>query len=159
VAQADQLIIVDGRKRLAAIKRLQFEGRLPLSLSKIPYLLATDVGTTERRAPVILANKDLYEAVVEQFRAGETIDALTATFKISHQCVRDILTLSRLTPRIRSAFFNKTLNFPQARAFAALPARCEQRVLFDQLSPRATPNDILTRGASQTPIRNRAIAA
>ena len=157
--KAEQLIVVDGRKRLAAIKRLQFEGRLPPSFRTIPYLLATDLRTTERQAPLILANERLYDAVVERFRAGECVDALSSVFSISHQCVRDILALSSLTPRIRAAFFSKTLSFPQARAYAALPAHCDQNFLFDQLSPLATPNDILTSGASQASVSHPAIAA
>jgi hypothetical protein len=157
--QAEQLIVVDGRKRLAAIKRLQFKGRLPPSFRTIPYLLATDLRTTERPAPLILANEGLYDAVIERFQAGEDVDALTTLFSVSHQCVRDILTLSRLTPRIRAAFFNKTLSFPQARAFAALPAPCDQDFLFNKLSSLATPNDILSSGVSQAAISNPAIAA
>lgn len=148
MTQADRLIVVDGRKRLAAIKRLQFEGRLPPSLATLPYLLASDVRTTERRAPLILANAELYAAVAGQFRAGATIDDLTAMFKISHQCVRDSLTLSRLTPRIRAAFFDKLISFPQARAFAAVPDPRDQARLFDALSPLATPNDILASVSS-----------
>lgn len=157
--QSGRLVVVDGRKRLAAIKRLQFEGRLPPSLTTIPYLLASDIRTTERRAPLILANAELYAAVAGRFRAGATVDALTAIFNISHQCARDLLTLSRLTPRIRAAFFSKRLNFPQARAFAAIPDPRDQARLFDQLSALATPNDILASGTSVIAATDDAIAA
>lgn len=159
MTQADRLVVVDGRKRLAAIKRLQFEGRLPPSLTTIPYLLASDIRTTERRAPLILANAELYSAVVGRFRAGATIDDLTEIFNISHQCVRDVLTLSRLTPRIRAAFFDRRLSFPQARAFAAVPGPRDQAHLFDRLSPLATPNDILASGTAPIAATDVQIAA
>jgi len=38
----DRLIIIDGRKRLAAIRRLAFMGRLPRSLVNIPYIEVQD---------------------------------------------------------------------------------------------------------------------
>lgn len=140
---ADRLVVVDGRKRLAAIKRLNFQGRLPRSLVKIPYLLITDEAAIERRAPLIISNPELYDALITRFRSGVTVSDLTEHFHVSHQCVRDILTLSRLHERIRAAFFNKMINFTQARAFAALPDREDQLACFIKLGPFARPGDIL----------------
>ncbi|MGJ8558868.1 MAG: ParB N-terminal domain-containing protein [Litorimonas sp.] len=143
IKRAGQLVVVDGRKRLAAIKRLSFEGRLPRSLAKIPYLLVTGAASTERRAPMILSNSNLYDAVLTRFKTGDTINELTEHFRISHQCVRDILTLSRLNDLIRMAFFNKIINFAQARAYAAMPRPDDQLARFNRLGPFARPMDIL----------------
>lgn len=156
--RAGKLVVVDGRKRLAAIKRLSFEGRLPRSLVKIPYLLITDTAAIERRAPMILSNSDLYDALITRFQAGSTVSDLTEHFRVSHQCVRDILTLSRLHALIRAAFFNKIINFSQARAFAALPNPEAQLVCFNQLGPFAKPGDILD-GCSPVNSGQSAIAA
>ncbi|GHA96679.1 hypothetical protein GCM10009069_19640 [Algimonas arctica] len=158
IKRAGKLIVVDGRKRLAAIKRLSFEGRLPRSLVKIPYLLITDTTAVERRAPMIVANADLYDAVLERFRAGSTVSELTAHFQISHQCVRDILTLSRLHGLIRAAFFAKMINFAQTQAYAALPKPDDQLTCFNDLGPFAKPADILA-GAHSINAAPDAIAA
>lgn len=156
--RAGKLVVVDGRKRLAAIKRLSFEGHLPRSLIKIPYLLVTDDNAIERRAPMLVSNADLYSALVGRFRAGSTVSELTTHFHISHQCVRDILTLSRLAPRIRAAFFGKMINFAQARAYAALPNPIDQIAGFNRLGPFAKPDDILA-GSLAVDTRVEAIAA
>ena len=44
-----RLTIVDGRKRLAAIRRLEFMGQLPPSLEDIPY---TEIASLRRDTPV-----------------------------------------------------------------------------------------------------------
>jgi hypothetical protein len=143
IKRAGKLVVIDGRKRLAAIKRLSFEGRLPRSLVKIPYLLITDDVAIERRAPMIVSNAELYDSVLARYRDGSTVSELTEHFQVSHQCVRDILTLSRLNGLIRAAFFKKVINFAQARAYAALPHPDAQLACFNRLGPFAKPNDIL----------------
>lgn len=158
IRRAGELVVVDGRKRLAAIRRLSFTGQLPRSLVKIPYLLVTDESAIERCAPMLVSNADLYKALVDRFRAGSTVSELTAHFHISHQCIRDILTLSRLAPPIRTAFFSKTINFAQARAFAALPNPDDQIAGFNRLGPFAKPDDIL-EGSFSLDTRVEAMAA
>lgn len=153
-----RLIVVDGRKRLAAVKRLRFEGQLPPSLAKIPYLLITDAANDERRAPMIVSNADLYQSVVSHFRDGSTVAALTAHFQISHQCVRDILTLSRIAPQIRAMFFSKTISFAQVRAYAALPNQSHQIATFHRHGLLAKPHEILGSSA-HIDTKIRAIAA
>jgi len=39
--KSKRLTVIDGRKRLTAIRRLEFQGRLPSSLSRLPYFLPT----------------------------------------------------------------------------------------------------------------------
>ena len=157
--RAGRLIVVDGRKRLAAIRRLSFDGRLPRSLFKIPYLLVKDMGSIERRTPFLLSNSNLYNALVERFREGETVSALTEHFQISRQCVRDVLTLSRLAPSLRLAFFNRMISFSQARAFAAIPVHANQLACFDRLGPFAEPADILAEMNNDEDMTPQKVAA
>lgn len=157
IERGSKLIVVDGRKRLAAIKRLRFEGRLPRSLSTVPYLIACDIDPIERRAPILVSNATLYAALVDRFEAGTSVQSLTEHFRISHQCVRDVLTLSRLAHPLRTAFFNKMISFAQVCAFAALPDHKDQVAQFRRLGPFATPSDILERQGQ--PAQGRALAA
>lgn len=141
--RAGQLIVIDGRKRLAAIRRLMFNGQRPRSLAKIPYLLVDEMDSGAAQGHVLVANAALYAAILERFRGGDTVSDLAQHFQISHQCVRDSLSLSRLAAPIRSAFFSRMISFSQARAFAAHPDMAEQLAQFYAIGPFATPSAIL----------------
>lgn len=143
IENAGQLIVVDGRKRMAAIRRLGFEGRLPRSLARIPYLLTDDMTAAERRVPILVSNRDLFTALLNQFHDGTSVTVMADRFCISHQCVRDILSLSRLDPVLRDAFFQRVINFSQARAYATLPDRRAQVERLRELGPFAMPKEIL----------------
>lgn len=143
IDRAGHFIVVDGRKRIAAIRRLAFEGRLPRSLTRIPYLLTDEMTAAERRVPILVSNRDLFAAVLNQFHVGASVTEMADRFCISHQCVRDILSLSRLDPIVRAAFFRRVINFSQARAYAALPDRRAQVMRLRELGPFAMPKRIL----------------
>lgn len=145
IERAGRLIVVDGRKRMAAIRRLAFEGRLPRSLARIPYLLTDDLTAAERQVPILVSNRDLFSALLSQFHDGASVSEMADRFCISHQCVRDILSLSRLDSILQTAFFQRVINFSQARAYAALPDTRTQIARLRQLGPFATPNQILDR--------------
>jgi len=50
-----RLVVLDGRKRLAAIRRLDFMGRLPRSLVNIPYIEVEHARETISDAPQLLS--------------------------------------------------------------------------------------------------------
>ena len=54
-----QLVIIDGRKRLAAIRRLDFMGRLPRSLVNIPYIEVENARGAISEAPPLMSNRCL----------------------------------------------------------------------------------------------------
>jgi hypothetical protein len=139
----------DGRKRLAAIRRLAFEGTLPRSLVRIPYLLVSDLGATDRGTPRLVSNRELYDTVDRARSQGESVAEIAQTLCVSRQCVRDVLCLRRLAPDLRAAFFGRLIDFAQARAFAALPDRREQMRRFGDLGPFARVADILGRKPGQ----------
>lgn len=143
IDRAGHFIVVDGRKRIAAIRRLAFEDRLPRSLTHIPYLLTDEMTAAERRVPILVSNRDLFAALLKQFHDGASVTEMADRFCISHQCVRDILSLSRLDPAVRAAFFRRVINFSQARAYAALPDRRAQVARLRELGLFATPKQIL----------------
>jgi len=137
-----QLIVVDGRKRLAAIRRLRFTGQLPRSLVNIPYIELKDYRAVESPTPLLMSNRDLYTAVTTAFWEGNSESQIAEDLYLSHRCVRQILTLSRLSARLRGLFFERTISFEQARNYAAEPRHIIQNTVFNALGPFALAEDI-----------------
>lgn len=148
VRSGHRLVVVDGRKRLAAIRRLSFQGRLPASLRRISYQLASGAQTPAGDAPTaaMLRNPSLFETVTRQFHAGWALDAIARELHISRVCVRDVLGLARLDEAVRRSLFERLIDVAQARAFATIPSRGRQRQVLMQLGPFAEPDDIRQAG-------------
>ncbi len=145
-----RLVVVDGRKRLAAIKRLEFMGRLPRSLVNIPYIELKDARHAPSQAPALMSNRDLYMTVTNMFRKSQDVAAIASDLFLTRKCVTQVLTLARLSPRLRRAFFDRTISFESARAYAAFPGDARQERAFLELGPFATDKAILER-LSKTP--------
>ena len=148
-----RLIVVDGRKRLAAIRRLEFMGRLPRSLVNIPYIELTDARQTAADAPALMSNRDLYVTVTDMFRSHQDVAQIASDLYLSHKCVKQVLTLARLSPRLRKAFFDRTINFMQAKTYAALPEHDVQERTFMALGPFADEQDILDFATKTEPTK------
>jgi hypothetical protein len=137
----NKLIIIDGRKRFLAIKRLAFAGRVPRSLKTMPYRLMGD--ETLPQSSILIRNEALYEAVSSRHKRGERIEALARDLSISHQCVRDILSLNSLAAPLRTKFYARLITYKQMRAYAACPDKPRQISAYATLGPFAAPSDIL----------------
>ena len=96
-----RLVVLDGRKRLAAIKRLDFMGRLPRSLVNIPYVDVQDAAHLADGAPTLMSNRELYVTVTEMFSSRQDVSAIASVLFLSRKCVKQVLTLARLSPRLR----------------------------------------------------------
>lgn len=149
--KSKRLTVIDGRKRLTAIRRLEFQGRLPSSLSRLPYFFAHETEKTEPIASALLSNSSLFDAVQAEFQRGTSSGTIADRFQISRQCVRDILSLSRLSPMVRMAFFDRSIDLPQTRAYAAIPSLYEQDICLMRLGKGATPKQILNENRLSHP--------
>jgi len=138
-----RLVVVDGRKRLAAIKRLEFMGRLPRSLVNIPYVELQDARHVQTEAPALMSNRDLYMTVTDMFRKHQDVAAIASNLFLTRKCVTQVLTLARLSPRLRRAFFEKVINFESAKTYAAFPGHARQDRAFMSLGPFAKEKAIL----------------
>lgn len=141
--QDGRLIVVDGRKRLAAIRRLDFMGRLPRSLVNIPYIELSHMRQSPAATPALMSNRELYETVVKMFRHNQDVEAIASELYLSRKCITQVLTLARLAPPLRKAFFNQTIDFERARAYAAIPGQMAQEEVFNVLGPFADANAII----------------
>jgi len=151
-----KLVVLDGRKRLAAIRRLDFMGRLPRSLVNIPYI---EIGkVSPERSPRFLSNRDLYVTVTEMFRDKQDIAQIAAELFLTRDCVKQILTLCRLSPLLRRAFFDGNISLDCAKAYAAFPSQKAQTRTFMSLGPFACVDEILdqlSKAKPKAPVRPR----
>ncbi|WP_371396153.1 ParB/RepB/Spo0J family partition protein [Fretibacter rubidus] len=136
-----RLIVIDGRLRLAALRRLRFQKALPRDLETIPYVL-----NAAAAAPVIslLSARDLYSHVTTLKSKGLSIAAIAQTLFLPGQTISDVLSVSRLSPVLKQAFFNERLSLDQVKAFAALPHHDAQDRLLQILGPFATVDRIMS---------------
>ena len=138
-----KLILIDGKKRLAALRRMRFAGKLPRSLVRVPYILADQEQKSGLSAMSLLSNQDRFEEVIGLRKNGKSLMEIAATLYISKQCVKDLLNIALLSPRLRQAYFGGTISIAQARAFASLPNMDSQDQLLLALGPFADAPDIL----------------
>ena len=139
-----QLHVVDGKKRLAAIRRLRFQGRLPRHLVRIPYIILQDSMGLESPVAMLLTNRELYSNVVDAHRNGQSVESIAQKLFLPRTSVREILTLARLSSRLRRYFFEGHLDLPQAKAYASIPRQLVQDSVFDQVGAFASVEDVLT---------------
>ncbi|MEL6688066.1 MAG: ParB N-terminal domain-containing protein [Pseudomonadota bacterium] len=142
--QNGKLMIIDGRKRFAALRRLAFAGRLPHSLTKIPYVLAN------MNKPQMLSDdcpwvgsELLYQSVRRRHQSGESAEVIAKTLGLSHQSVRDLLCLTRVVPFIRKACHQRQISLEATKAYASMPSHAHQLMAFHRLGFGALVEDIL----------------
>lgn len=138
-----KLILIDGKKRLAAMRRMRFVGKLPRSLVRVPYILVDQGQKFDLDAMGLLSNRERFEEVVRLRNKGMGLMEIASTLYISKQCVKDLLSIKRLSPRLRQAYFGGTITMDQARAFATLPNVDTQDQLLITLGPFANTPEIL----------------
>lgn len=137
-----KLVVIDGRKRLAAIRKLDFMGRLPRSLVTIPYVELEDRQTVPQ-TPSLMSNRDLYNTVTQMYCEHQDVALIASELFLSRSCIKQVLTLARLSPRLRKIFFDKTISFNAAKAYAAFPDHKAQNRAFMALGPFADETAIL----------------
>jgi len=138
-----KLIVVDGKKRLAALRRMRFAGDLPRSLVDVPYILVSEAPSSETPVMSLLSHQERYDEVVTLRQKGLGLMEIAAELYISKNCVKDLLRIALLSPRLRQAYFGGAISLDQARAFATLPSLETQDQLLIALGPFANAPEIL----------------
>lgn len=133
--------VLDGRKRLLAIRRLRFAGRLPRSLATIPYIVA-DVPSDDHPLS-LLGPIEQFDQVVDLRDRGLSVADIACALYAPVSYVEGVLSVERLSDRLRNAWFGGAIELEQARAFATLPRAEAQDALLLALGPFAKAPDIL----------------
>ncbi len=151
------LLIIEGKKRFAALRRMQAKGTLPQDLRQIPYIvLKTDSARPSRlnapcrtrphaRAsiPKLSHNREQYQQVRQLWKAGHTPVDIATSLYISKACVSEILSVTHLSPQLKSSYFEGHLTRSQAKALATLADHGLQNAVRSFLGPFAQDTEIL----------------
>lgn len=125
LSKGRKLIVVDGHKRLAALRRMQVTGDLPSHLQKLPYVIVN----TERARRIekgqdclpMLNNEQKYNLVMDLADRGLTSKAIGFALFIDLETVKKIMNINEVCQEIQTAFFSDKLSLKQAHAFASIP--------------------------------------
>lgn len=138
-------VIVDGKKRFHAIKKLARRNKLPRTLNKVPCLLTGDapIAGASAEKPMLLSEQDLVHEILCADRKGATYSEITARLDCSDKIITQARSLSRLNPKLMLAFINGTINLAQAAALSTLPNHQAQWDLLVNLGPFVTEPEII----------------
>lgn len=137
------LIVIDGKKRLQAIRRLKFRGGLPDHMSEIPYISVLESKKTDYPADSIISRQHLYKSVMTLKARGISLEAIAEYLCLCRPTISDVVLLSRLSEPVRKAYFNKAFSFSVARAYASIPVPGDQTTLMLRLGASANETTIL----------------
>lgn len=137
------LIVIDGKKRLQAIKRLEFRGGLPDHLTDLPYISVLESKATDYPADSIISRQHLYKSVIALKSRGIPLEAIAEYLCLCRHTISDVILLSRLSEPVRKAYFEKAFSFSIARAYASIPVPSEQTAIMLRLGRSATETTIL----------------
>lgn len=146
-----RLFVIDGRKRLAALRRLRFLGQLPRSLNTVPYIMTaksdkTSVSTVS--VSTVMPRRELYARIKRKSDAGVTVADIAQALHLSRSTVIDVLNIARLSPALREAYWRGDLSLAQVKAFTTLPHHDAQNRLLSLLGPFAAVDTILNAVAA-----------
>lgn len=146
--QQGRYIVVDGAKRLRAIRELIQNKRLPRTLNKIPCIIVDEASDMTGMAvksdkPLLLTEADLVHGIILDVDAGLTNREICEKFACSDEVVNQALRVPCLHPKLQSAFSRGTIDLKQAAAFASFPNLKSQWQLLLALGPFASDTDII----------------
>lgn len=149
-------LIIDGKKRYCAIKKLMRANRLPRSLNKIPCILndKTPLLTSAPEKPLLLSEQDLAHQILRADARGATYPEICALLDCSETVITRARALKHLHPKLMLAFMNEAINLAQAAAFSTLPNQAAQWALLSKLGPFATEPQIIEAIASGETVLN-----
>jgi len=101
-----------------------------------------------------MSNRDLYMTVTNMFRKSQDVALIASDLFLTRKCVTQVLTLARLSPRLRRAFFERTISFESAKTYAAFPGHAQQERAFLKLGPFAEEQAILEYMAKSSQPKN-----
>jgi len=138
-------LVIDGKKRLHAIKKLARQNKLPRTLHTVPCLLSDSDPTTSEpiNKPLLLSDYELVQEIIKANEAGKDEKDIIQMLECSQQVIRQALSLKSLCPKLEQAFMNTAINLAQAAALATIPNPQAQWDLLVQLGPFVSEPDII----------------
>lgn len=123
-AANDTYEVVAGGRRLAALRLLQSEGRLPPELESVPCKVLTDAdvaheaSTAENTLREAMHPADQFEAFRQMIDAGKPIADVAAHFGVTEVFVRQRLKLANVNPQLLQVYREGGMTLEQLQALA-----------------------------------------
>lgn len=145
IRENGRYVIMDGKKRFKAIRKLTRRNMLPRSLCNIPCILIDDATLPADNGPkpLLLSDQELVTGLIHAMNSGSTSCEAANKFQCSPAIVQQAQSLETLHPKLQDAFTSGAINLEQAAAFATLPNPKSQWDLLIQLGPFASDKDII----------------
>lgn len=139
--------VIDGKKRLQAIKALAKSSLFTRALGKIPCVVVSEgcSANLHHRKPSLMSETELAHSIIKLAQNGATHSEIAKRFDCDPIIVKDALSLSKLNAKILKHFNQGSLSLEQASALATIPNPKAQLDLLIQLGPFALNRDIIKR--------------
>lgn len=126
IEKEDEFLVVDGKKRLAALRRLAFNGDSADLTSNVDISICRDGISAPEGISDFVRRPKFFRVVSGLRQQGVPVAEIVSLFGISFQCVRDLTTLGQVHDKIRDSFFAGAMRFDELQAFAAIPDKSRQ---------------------------------
>lgn len=145
VKQGSKFIVVDGKKRLAVIRRLAKSKRVSKAMAKVPCVVqdTQSLAPLKNRRPALLTGPELAHQIILEAQSGGSYVSIAQRFECDVSVVEDCVSLRGLHPEILLHFNKRTISLEQAAALATIENMTAQLDLLLQLGPSVSDKDIV----------------
>lgn len=128
--------VIAGGRRLAALKALQAEGKLPADCV-VPCFVhsenAAEISLVENIVRQAMHPADQFEAFAALVDAGETVPAIAVRFGVSEKLVRQRLKLGKVAPKLLAAYRAEEMDLETLTAFTLSDSHKRQLAVWKQV--------------------------
>lgn len=128
--------VIAGGRRLAALKALQAEGKLPADCV-VPCFIrrenAAEISLAENIVRQAMHPADQFEAFAGLVDAGETVPAIASRFGVSERLVRQRLKLGKVAPKLLAAYRAEEMDLETLTAFTLTDNHRRQLAVWKQV--------------------------
>lgn len=138
--------VIDGKKRLSAIKQLASSQKRSRKNSKIPCIIhdCDQLTLDGPKRPILLSSPELAHAILSEIDSGLSPVSIAQRFECDYGVIDDAVSLRKLHPKLLQHFNNQALSLEQAAAFATIDNPKAQLNLLLQLGPFVSDEVIIS---------------
>jgi hypothetical protein len=143
--QGGKFIVIDGKKRLNALRQMAKSKRLSKAMTKIPCIVQSTLtlSPVENRRPLLMSGPELAHKIILEAQGATSHMSIAQRFECDLSVVEDCLSLSALHPEILLHFNSGAVTLEQAAALATIENMKAQLDLLQQLGPFVSNTEIV----------------
>ena len=141
----EKFVVIDGKKRLAAMRRINKAKLLPKSIAKVPCIIHHDetFKSLEPSRPLLLTEQELVHRIITAKQSSMPLIDIALKFECDLSIVEQAISLSRVHPEIIRHFNNKIISLKQTAAFSNLEDMEVQLDILNQVGPFVSETNII----------------